>query len=279
MSERSLNDDSTEIEIELYTSPDTQSYFLFHDAFTTTSEYFIDTLFYSLGNVKVIGGGAGSLDFIQKPCIFSNNGLLQDTSQLVAINKPISLKVSHGWQIFKGPYLVTSASQKSIRTLNYEPAFKLYKNAIEEASDFSFDNDEFFNIAKSFPLGIQGANNELLVRDPIKNIGNSLECVGDVPVNSMVYILTGNKQTLIDAIHSKPFIKNNFPETFDNLFIVDCISRYLYLEENFILELNEIIKKHSPKKPMFGVLSLGEVTNSFSGAIKLLNKSTVLGAL
>lgn len=278
VSERNLNDGSTEIEIELYTSPSTQYYFLFYDAFTINSETFIDTLFYCLGNVKMIGGGAGSLDFTQKPCIFSNQGVLIDASQLVTMNKPISLSVSHGWQILKGPYLVTEANKKTIISLNYEPAFNVYKEAIESSGDYSFNDKDFFSIAKNFPLGIQGADDELLVRDLLSETNNTLECVGDVPVNSMIYLLTGSIKSLTTAINTNNALSDqNALEQLENLFIVDCVSRYLYLENNFSLELDGILKKHTPKNPMFGVLSIGEVTNSYSGAIKLLNRTTVLG--
>jgi hypothetical protein len=59
--------------------------------------------------------------------------------------------------------------------------------------------------------------------------------------------------------------------------IFDCISRVLYLEEGFDKEL-EIIVRHCNTQALFGALSLGEIANSPSGSIRLLNKSTVISS-
>ena len=280
ISDRIENHELSENEIEQHIKSKAQAYFLFHDAFSPNSEDFIEALYYCLGNVKIIGGGAGSLDFIQRPCIFSNEGVLQDATQLVAIKSPLSLGVSHGWQILNGPYLVTESYKHKVNSLNYEPAFSTYKNSIERLTDFRFTDDNFFDVAKNFPLGIQGANNdEILVRDPIQNEHDSLECVGNVPANSMIYILQGNTENLIRSVEVASLMTStNQPTPTENLFVVDCIGRYLFLGAKFKLELAAMVNKYQPPKVMFGVLSLGEITNSHSGAIKLLNKSTVLGA-
>lgn len=280
ISDRITNNELTENEIEEQIKSKSQAYFLFHDAFSPNSEDFIEALYYCLGNVKIIGGGAGSLDFIQRPCVFSNEGVLEDATQLVPINTPLSLGVSHGWQVLAGPYLVTETNQHEVRSLNYESAFQTYKNDIEKLTDYKFNNENFFDVAKSFPLGIQGANNdEILVRDPIQTIDDNLECVGNVPVNSMVYILKGNKEDLVRSVEIATLMTyTNQQSPTENLFVVDCISRYLFLDYKFKHEINAMVNKFQPPKVMFGVLALGEISNSHSGAIKLLNKSTVLGA-
>ena len=278
ISQRSKEEDTIELEIELYTTPSIQSYFIFYDTFTSNSEIFIDTLFYSLGNVQVIGGGAGSLSLTQKPCLFSNDGLLQDACQLVSIDTPLHLNVSHGWKTFKGPYLVTDSDKKKLYTLNYKPAINVYKQAIESTNQYTLNDDNFFSVANRFPLGIQGAGTEILVRDIFKKEQNYLECVGDIPINSMIYVLTGDEHSLTSAIKNNSEInKHSLPDVINSLFMVNCVSRYLYLEEYFHVELEGILKKYPSKHKMFGVLSMGEVTNSYSGAIKLLNRTTVLG--
>ncbi|WP_448246593.1 FIST signal transduction protein [Thalassotalea agariperforans] len=278
VSSRIDTDDATEGEIEKNINHKSQAYFLFHDALSPNSESFIDSLFYCLGNIKIIGGGAGSLDFIPKPCIFSNQGLLQDATQLVALNTPLSLGISHGWQVFDGPYLVTESSKHIVHSFNYQPAFSTYKKVIESASEHRFNDNNFFDIAKNFPLGIHGANDEIVVRDPIQVDGENLDCVGNIPINSMVYILKGDTESLIRSVEIATLMTNTNQVTKGkNLFVVDCISRYLYLGDSFKLELAAMIDKHQLPDRMFGVLSLGEITNSHSGAIKLLNKSTVLG--
>lgn len=268
-----------EAEIEKQLNLTVQNYLLFHDAFSPSSESFIDILYHCLGDVHIIGGGAGSLDFIPRACIFSNQGVLQDAIQLVALTSPLFLSVAHGWEVLDGPYLVTKANQHVVTTLNYQPAFDVYKQCIELQNGYHFTQDNFFSIAQNFPLGIQGANSEMLVRDPIKTLDKNLECVGNVPTNAMIYILQGNPNTLVHAVENAAKAMCDGAGHFKkNLFIVDCISRYLFLKEDFSAEISAISSSDIQAEYMFGILSLGEITNSQSGAIKLLNKSTVLGS-
>lgn len=266
-----------EVEIEQKLNFEADSYFLFHDAFSPNSEYFIDTLFYCLGDVKVIGAGCGSMDFSPRPCVFTNNGILQDVVQLAALSANLSVNVAHGWQILDGPYLVTESKAHQINSLNYQSAAEQYQTCIESVSEMRFTDQDFFTIAKNFPLGIQGANDEILVREIIKAQNGQLECVGNIPNNALVYILKGERAELVRAVQQS--CEQFFATTVDceNLFVVDCIGRYLFLESEFTQELDAILSGSQYKDSAFGVLSLGEISNTQNGAIKLLNKSIVLG--
>ena len=58
----------------------------------------LDAVYDALGmNRHFLGGGAGSLDFIQKPCLFSNAGVLTDSAQLVGMPMNGGVEVGHGW--------------------------------------------------------------------------------------------------------------------------------------------------------------------------------------
>ena len=61
--------------------------------------------------------------------------------------------------------------------------------------------------------------------------------------------------------------------------MIDCISRYLFLEDDFKSELqgvNRAIKKKYPDLDLYGVLSLGEISAYGNGFIELFNKTTVV---
>lgn len=266
-----------EAEIEQKLNVNAPSYFLFHDAFSPNSEYFIDALFYCLGDVKVIGGGAGSLDFVSRPCVFTNNGMQQDVVQLAALSSKLIVNVTHGWQILDGPYLVTEAKAHQVQSLNYQNAVAEYQACIESLSDMRFEGQDFFTIAKNFPLGMKGANDEILVRDPIKIQDGNLECVGNIPNNALVYILKGDRAGLVQSLKQSCDQFYTTTTDCDNLFIVDCVGRYLFLDDEYDQELDAILSGSGYQESAFGVLSLGEISNTQNGAIKLLNKSTVLG--
>ena len=255
------------------------SFLMFYDALLNNIERFIDTLFECLDHhITIAGGGAGNLDFAQQPCIFSNKGVHTNAVLLVTLPTKMTTSIAHGWRIFKGPLLVSDAEEQTLKSLNYQPALGVYRQAIESYSDNVFNNDNFFDIAKNFPLGIVDINNNLIVRDPIFAQQESIQCAGEVPINSLVYLLESDANTLISSAEQAAITAfSNTHKITSASMIFDCISRVLYLDESFENELGVIVK-HCNTSVLFGALSLGEIANSPSGSIRLLNKSTVISS-
>lgn len=256
------------------------NFLMFYDALCYAAEDFVECFYDCVGSgISVAGGGAGSLDLIQRPCIFTNDGLVADTIQVVSLPVDLQLGVAHGWEILDGPYLVTEAAGSVVKSLNCRPAIELYQSRVEQLGQHRFSEHDFFEIAKHFPLGIVCPNGEILVRDPIKTFGKDLQCVANVPVNSMVSILKGQSESLIasarNAAHQADSL--SLTESLSSMIVFDCVSRVLYLEQEFERELSAINACAGDDVTVFGVLSLGEVANTQSGAIGLLNKSTVIG--
>jgi hypothetical protein len=253
-------------------------FLMFYDALINNVEDFIDCLFECLDHgITIAGGGAGNLDFIQRPCLFTNKGLLANAVLLVNLPSKLTTGVAHGWTKIEGPLLVSEAHGQIVQSLNYRPAFEVYSHIIERASDHEFKDGDFFDIAKNFPLGIEDINNNLIVRDPISTANNNLQLIGNIPVNSMVYILGGETNSLL--LSSEKAAINVFSTPTKNTtrisMVFDCISRVVFMEDEFDKEL-QIINKYCPSPTLFGVLSIGEIANSESSAIRLLNKSTVI---
>lgn len=259
---------------------------VFIDAMANATEAFINNLYETVGGgIDVIGGGSGSIDFKQRPCVFSRQGLLKDVALVVQMPIPIHCAVEHGWEILSGPFLVTEAEETRIQTLNYLPAFDVYKTVIEEMSSYKFLKGEFFQASQNFPLGILGVNDDILVRDPIQVLDAELVCVGSVPVNAMVYILKGNRATVINAarkagerIRSKTH-SHDKTQSLGVTLVFDCVSRVLYLGEDFSLEMEAIEHGVGAECLIVGALSIGEIANTCRGTIDLLNKSIVIGNL
>jgi len=262
-----------------------QDLLVFVDAMANTTETFINSLFESIGGgIDVIGGGAGSIDFIQKPCVFSRSGLDMDAALVVQLPIPMHCAVEHGWEILSEPLLVTEARGAQVKTINYQPALDIYKSLVEGITNYRFSGDNFFEVSKNFPLGILGINNDILVRDPIRSLNNELYCVGAVPVNSMIYILKGNSDRLIAAAENagRMAAKNALKKNNDTIglsIVFDCVSRALYLGEDFSSELTAIQRGVGKGRAIIGALSIGEIANTSRGTINLLNKSIVIGNL
>ena len=109
-------------------------------------------------------------------------------------------------------------------------------------------------------------------------------CVGEVPENTVLYILKGKNEALIQS--AKMAIESSIAhltEPIQHTIIIDCISRTLFLEEEFSKELEAISEAmpDSDEKESLpqGVLSLGEISSSGGGYLEFYNKTLVVGVL
>ena len=252
--------------------------FVFVDGFAEKIGAFIDDVFNVFGLEKnYIGGGAGSLEAMQStPCLMSNEGMLQKKAMLIAFEMNSGLGVKHGWESISDPIHITESEANVIKTIDWEPAFEVYKKIVEKHSGQIFRADNFFDIAKAYPFGMNKLNNEMVVRDPLMiNHKKEIICVGEVPENSIVNILNGNKNSLITAAtEASKQAYDNYPEKDENksLFVIDCISRVLFLDDQFQEELSAV---YDPKYPLFGVLSIGEIANTGRSFLEFYNKTMV----
>lgn len=261
---------------------DMNSITLILDGLSSHITPFLETIFNSVPqNAELIGGGAGKLTLKQEPVIFSKKGIFQDAALIIATSSNLTIGIENGWEFLEGPFLVSSSEKNILKSLNFENSFELYKRIVETDSGKMFNDDNFFDLAKSYPFGIIKFNKEIVVRDPIsKDKDDNLILVGDVEQNSTINILKGNKNSLISS--SGKAIKNVLEKKNENeissVMLFDCISRSIFLENDFSLELKEI-KKHIPTKTLFGALTLGEIANNGDEYINFYNKTCVVGAL
>lgn len=235
----------------------------------------LDSVYDVLGSdPSFFGGGAGSLSFVQKPCLFSNQGMLVDHAQLIELPARFSLGVDHGWEKFAGPFVVTSGDRNVLESLDFKPAFEVYKQHVEADSGLVFTADNFFDIAKSYPFGMEKPDGSIVVRDPITRDGNNMVCVGEVPKNSIVHLLKGHPENLISAAGRGA---SALPAGKGAALLTDCISRVLYLENRFVEEL-QAVQQQLGERALFGMLSLGEVANGGDYCLEFYNKTLVIAA-
>ncbi|WP_051434256.1 FIST signal transduction protein [Desulfonatronum lacustre] len=258
--------------------PTEQTMFVFVDGLSTRITALIDSLFNCLGLLpNYIGGGAGSLSFQQKPCLFTNHGLLQDAAILALADTRSSIGVAHGWVPISDAYKVTEADHNTVISLNRRPAFEVYKEVVEAHSGRTFAAEPFFDLAKSYPLGIAKLDAEMIVRDPIILDGTKMVCVGDVAEGGHVHILSGNPDSLVaGAAHARELAEAGISEeegSGRSMLFVDCISRVLFLENDFDRELKVV----DVGLPMAGALTLGEIANTGDAYLEFYNKTSVVG--
>ncbi len=255
---------------------------LFVDGLAPNISIFLERLYNHLGNsFKYIGGGAGSLSLEQQPCLFNKDGFFENAAILCPSSLQANIGIQHGWETIYGPMIATKTDKNTVIELNWQKAFDIYKEVIAQHDERKFEDDNFFDIAKGYPFGMFKENAEAVVRDPISvNEEGHLICVGEVPENSILHILKGQKDNLINA--ASLAAKKCQPDMINNPFqpiVFDCISRVLFLEDNFSEELQAIKKELPSENDTIGALTLGEIASHGHGYIEFFNKTIVVGLL
>ncbi|MEM9340589.1 MAG: FIST C-terminal domain-containing protein [Bacteroidota bacterium] len=258
-----------------------RSCIIFLDGLSDTIPSFLDHIYEKYGNtISYVGAGAGSLTLQQSPCIFTNEGLFENAAVLLMASNEVSLGVKHGWEKISGPYVANKTDGNRIVELNWRPAFDVYKEVVEASCQKKFKEDNFFDIAKGFPFGIYREGQEDIVRDPISvDESGALMCVGQVSQNTSLNILKGDKDNLVSC--AKEAANQSLNDGKSDVFVVDCISRILYLEEGFKEELdviNSVVREKDDRMELEGILSLGEISSGQDGFLELYNKTIVVSS-
>lgn len=262
---------------------------VFLDGLAPGISAFLERINNTLGDkVHFIGGGAGSLSLAPSPCVFTNAGVFADAAVGCVIDAEINLGIRHGWEKLAGPLVATRTAGNIIYELNWENAYDVYRATIEAEGQDDFRQHEFFDIAKRYPFGMMRENEEDIVRDPIAvGAQGELICVGEVPSNTVLHVLKGRKENLIAAAQrAVADCRQHMGEqaTPDHALVIDCISRALFLEEDFTRELAGIQQQmpgrgagEQQEKVVQGVLSLGEIGSYGLGILEFFNKTIVVG--
>ena len=259
-----------------------KSLFVLIDSQSSLVDPFIELLYDQVGaSLPIAGGGAGDIDASAQPCILTNQGLLSDCALLIGLPTPLALGVTHGWRHLAGPFLVTESRGNTLYSLNYEPAAKLYKTIIEQHTGHHFCDQDIMTLAKAYPFGIERLDNEILIRDPVAEDKGALTCMGTIPEHAMIHIMQGDRDSLLAAADRAVLaVKGEAPEApVSQSFLFDCISRALFLGDDFPQEIDHVHRALASRHPLVGALTLGEIASSPWGPVQFLNKSIVVSAL
>ena len=272
-----LSDPDTDIRPQLNDSvamPEETTAFVFVDGYASRIGTFIERLFESYGvECRFLGGGAGTLSTDQTPCLLTNDGLLTDAAVLATLETPSSLGVRHGYRDVDGPFRVNRAEGSTLSMLGDESAFRVYRRVIEDYSGMELTRENFYEVAKSYPFGISRLHDEKIVRDPFTvSTDGSITCFGGIPEGEYLHVLTGDRDSLVSAAREATRAAK-VPATDQPLFAFDCISRALYLDTEFDVELEAIGGRD---EPAVGALTVGEIANGEGGHLQFYNKTAVV---
>ncbi len=267
------------IDAAITTVPEKALQLIFVDGFARRIGALINAMHDVLGvGVLTIGGGAGSLDFVQRPCLLTQQGMLEDAAVVGTLSRTVGVGVSHGWQQVRGPFRVTESQQNTIVTLDWRPAFEVYREVVEAHSGKQFTEENFFDIAKAYPFGLARLDSERIIRDPVM-IGDkgALDCVGEVPEGEHVDIMNGDEPSLLAAASkARAIAVQQLGAAPELTLFMDCISRVLFLGDSFSVELESV---RSGDVPTLGACTIGELANHGGEFLEFYNKTAVVAAL
>jgi hypothetical protein len=252
---------------------------VFVDGISPNNQQYTHLLYDQLGvGVKMIGGGAGSLDFQPRPCLITNKGLIADACLVAKASAPCGVATTHGWTPASRHLEVTESDGKRIISLDWQPARKVYGEIIGNLSSISIDEGVFFDNAKGHPLGIISMGSEVIVRDLIGVDGDCLLGVSEIQPRTIVSVLKGDKGTLLDSARSCPNIAlTDLGDTQPLVgLLMDCISRCLFLGESTVKELEQLTLEGIP---LVGAFTIGEIASDGKSMVELHNKTTALALL
>jgi len=257
--------------------PDTGSVFVFEDAFVDGKTVFVESLFNFFGsNFKFLGAGCGSYAFKSFPCVIHNSGVFSNMGVIGVTAELVSLGVAHGWLSISSPMKVTETDSTKVLTINWEPAFDVYKRVVEAHSHRTFDDTNFLDIAKSYPLGLVKIDGEMVVRDPIKTEDGCLLFFDNIENGRYLCVLHGSVESLLDGAHlakEQCVHCTTQAETNDGfVFCIDCFSRVKFLEDVFTAELDLI----SGGQKVYGALTFGEIANVGDSFLEIYNKTVIV---
>jgi hypothetical protein len=267
-----------------FITENTESILVFYDYSANNTTFFIETLYEISGkSTTFLGGGAGSLKDKKRPSLFTADEYFTDGAIVAAVEDYISIGISHGLQPIFEPFIASEVNKQILKSINWQPAFEYYKNIVEKDAGIKITKDNFFDIAKSYPLGMLKYDNEIIPRCPlaIKN-ENSILLGGEIPENSIMVVMKGNHEKLVTAAgltaeQAKTAFKNKKKKSPVKVLIIECITRTMFLENKFKDQIKLIESKAGSGALLFGILSLGEIASISDKYIEQYNETLVIG--
>jgi len=273
--------DTGNIEIEDLALPTTEgSLLILVDGLSNYVSKFTYCLYKEIGpDYQVFGSGTGFSNLKRRPCLFSKEGFFQDAAVIALIKNPITQSIRHGWKPIAGPYIATKTNANVLEQINWEPAYEVYKEIIEKEEGIELTEANYFDIAQHYPFGVHRAGEENLIRDHAAEVeNNAIKLGAEIPSNSVLYLMKSDTDSMLLAgieVCQDAISKTKRPKF---LFFAVCISRTWLLNEKFDEEVENIASK-AKEIPVFGVISLGEISSANGTLLDYHHKTIVISIL
>lgn len=251
---------------------------VFVDHSTNSAEAALDALYYrSENDYQYAGAGAGGLNKKEIPSIICNQGFIKDALQTVRLPMQQKNHACYGWSAISGPHLVTSSQKNQVSALDYKPIREQYPKYIQENVKEDISHLSMQDLVNNYPIGIHHYGEDMIVRDAKEFKNNVLECFGEIPEYSNIYILAAKPEELIEDVKENIIHFETSQRKDDTLSILfSCIGRRIYMDVQSNTELDTMVNGINSKESMIGTSSWGEIASNPAGIVRLHTMSLVI---
>ena len=220
------------------------------------------------GGVPLVGGCAGDDLRMARTLQFFGNEIVTDAvvAAAVASDGPLGIGVRHGWRPVGETMLVTSSSGNRVFELDDQPALDMYFQRLGVPDDARVDAAAFTRFALTHPLGLNARGSEHHVRfiGDANFEDRSLGCIAAVPQGSLVRIMEGDAESVLDATDAACAdalapLGGTAPL---GLLAFDCIARRGVLGDDGIRTEVERISQTGHGAPVAGFYTYGEIART-----------------
>jgi hypothetical protein len=207
--------------------------------------------------VRYTGANAGSESFAPMHCLFDERRCIGNGALCVLLAPSVEARLDHGYPIPSETMLASSTEGNCITSIDWQPAYAVYRQLIAEHYGVSVTHDNFYSLACHFPFGVMQADGSVIVRIPVAiRDDDALYCVGEVPANRLLVVLRAPDPVDNDCIAR---LSAHCAASGKDTLLFYCAGRRLHMGEGALDELATLAR--SGCNPLGGALSLGEIGN------------------
>jgi hypothetical protein len=250
------------------------SLLLLFDAMLPNVASLLESIFQQLADgVRYMGANAGSETFKPMPCLFDNDRLLGNAILVVLLPGHEGAVLEHGYRPPDHVMTATSSTGNCVTTINWQPAFDVYRQLVSRHYGVEVTPDNFYEHAVHFPFGILRMDGGVLVRIPVAlTPEGALYCVGEVPPNAVLTLLQGPEPGSDETVTR--IVEQLGQEASEALLLFYCAGRRVHLGEGASAELRALSERTG--REARGALSLGEISGCRGVGYPLFHNAAIV---
>ncbi|MFO0565676.1 MAG: FIST C-terminal domain-containing protein [Polyangiaceae bacterium] len=243
-------------------SPDgTDSLLLLVDTTLGDIGEIVDRLYQEVGDmVGYVGTCVGSETFVRMPCVFDERTFAAGALVAVLLRGHPGASMAHHYRGGDALWVATTTTGGRIAAIDGRPAFDVYRELVQREYGVAIDRENFYRYGVHFPLALNRGQGEPLVRIPIQvEDDGSVFCSGDVPENTLLSVVRAIPRDDLGAAEAVGAGACAGVDVGSAVLTFYCAGRFLHLDEAAATREITALEAAIHPRPLFGVLSLGEI--------------------